>query len=503
MDKFREQTRRAWLLRSAGGGLGFVALMKLLDRDGLLAADAHESGSNHSIHLDQIHPLRPKAPHFAARAKNCIFIFLDGGPSQFELFQRKPALLEMDGQKLPESFTRNVRFAFLDREKSTVTAPKPRFAKHGQCCMEFSELLPHLATCADDLCMIHSMHTDQFNHHPAQLILHNGRSEFGRPTFGSWVTYGLGSESQNLPGYVVLASGRGASGGATNWTSGFLPSTYEGVPLRGQGEPVLNLKNPVGLPRTLRRAGLNVLREINESRFKQVQDPEIASRIASYELAFRMQSAAPELIDLTGETRETLDQYGVDRTDPEIKAQRSGGPNQYRTFATNCLLARRLVERGVRFVHLIQGTWDHHQNLDVELPFNARLCDQPIAALIKDLKQRGLLDETLVVCASEFGRTPLGEYKKGQQTSTGRDHHPYAFTIFMAGGGTKRGYVHGETDEFGWAPVRGPVHVNDLQATLLHLFGLDHLRLTFKFQGLDQRLTSVTRESNIVTPLLA
>jgi hypothetical protein len=351
--------------------------------------------------------------------------------------------------------------------------------------------------------MIHSMHTDQFNHHPAQLILHNGQSEFGRPTIGSWVTYGLGSESQDLPGYIVLASGRGASGGATNWTSGFLPSTYEGVPLRGQGDPVLNLKNPLGLPPSLRRAGLDTLRELNSSHFKQIQDPEILSRIASYELAFRMQTAAPELIDLSQETQQTLDQYGVNRTDPEIKAQRSGGPNQFRTFATNCLLARRLVERGVRFVHLIQGTWDHHQNLDVELPFNARCCDQPIAALIHDLKQRGLLDETLVVCASEFGRTPLGEYKRGQPISTGRDHHPYAFTIFLAGGGMKRGYVHGETDEFGWAPIRDAVHVNDLQATLLHLFGLDHLRLTYKFQGLDQRLTSITRESKVVTELLA
>jgi hypothetical protein len=313
----------------------------------------------------------------------------------------------------------------------------------------------------------------------------------------------LGSESQNLPGYVVLASGRGASGGATNWTSGFLPSTYEGVPLRGQGEPVLNLKNPAGLPQPLRRAGLDALRDLNAVHFEHIQDSEIASRIASYELAFRMQSAVPELVDLTGESQRTKDQYGIDRVDPEIKAQRSGGPNQYRAFATNCLLARRLVERGVRFVHLIQGTWDHHQNLDVELPFNARLVDQPIAALIQDLKQRGLLEQTLLVCASEFGRTPLGEYKKGQTNSTGRDHHPYAFSVFLAGGGTKGGYVHGETDEFGWSPVRDAVHVNDLQATLLFLLGLDHLRLTYKFQGLDQRLTSVTRESNVVTSLLS
>jgi Protein of unknown function (DUF1501) len=492
-----EQTRREFLMRAGSGGMGLAALTHLLCSDGL-AAPAPASPS-----LDQINPLDPKPPHATPRAKRCIFIFQDGGPSQFELFERKPKLLEMDGKKLPESFVKDVRFAFLDRDKSTVTAPKPSFQKHGECGMELSELLPHLATCVDEMCMIHSMHTDQFNHHPAQLILHNGRSELGRPTIGSWITYGLGSESQNLPGYVVLASGRGASGGATNWTSGFLPSTYEGVVFRGQGEPVLNLKNPDGLPAHLRRAGLDALRELNEAHYQRLKDPEILSRITSYELAFRMQTAAPELADLSGETRRTLDAYGVDREDPVIKAERPGGPNQYRAFATNCLLARRLIERGVRFVHLVQGTWDHHQGLDVELPFNARLCDQPIAALIHDLKQRGLLDETLVVVASEFGRTPLGEYKKDQTISTGRDHHPYAFTIFMAGGGVRKGYVHGETDEFGWAPIRDPVHVNDLQATLLHLFGLDHLRLTYRFQGLDQRLTSITRESNVVEALLA
>jgi hypothetical protein len=490
-----DYTRREFFMSAAGGGMGLLAFTNLLRADGLRAVAPTD--------LNGIHPLEPNPPHFAPRATNCIFIFLDGGPSQFELFEHKPKLLEMDGQKLPESFTENVRFAFLDRDSSTVTAPKPRFQQYGQCGMELSELLPHLANCVDELCMIHTMHTDQFNHHPAQLVLHNGQAEFGRPTIGSWMTYGLGSESQNLPGYVVLASGRGASGGATNWTSGFLPSTYEGVPFRGQGEPVLNLRNPAGLPPHLRRSALDALRDINEAHFQRAHDPEIASRIASYELAFRMQAAAPELTDLSGETQHTLDCYGIDRADPVIKAQRSGGPNQYRTFSTNCLLARRLVERGVRFVHLIQGTWDHHQNLDVELPFNARLCDQPIAALIQDLKARGLLEQTLVVCASEFGRTPLGEYKRGQTSSTGRDHHPYAFTVFMAGGGTKAGYVHGETDELGWAPVRDPVHINDFHATLLHLFGLDHLKLTYKFQGLDQRLTGITRESNVVPALLA
>jgi hypothetical protein len=266
---------------------------------------------------------------------------------------------------------------------------------------------------------------------------------------------------------------------------------------------VLNLRNPPGLSTDLRRAALDTLRELNQTHFDRVGDPEIASRIKNYELAFRMQSAAPELADLSGETQQTLIEYGIDRTDPEIQAQRGGGPNQYRTFASNCLLARRLVERGVRFVHLIHGTWDHHQNLDVELPFNVRMCDQPIAALIHDLRQRGLLDHTLVVWASEFGRTPLGEYKQDQATATGRDHHPYAFSMFLAGGGVRRGYVHGLTDEFGWAPVKDPVHVNDLHATLLQVFGLNHLELTYRFQGLDQRLTSVTRESRVIPELLS
>ena len=492
------RSRREFLTSGAGGAVGWMALADLLSRDGpqSRAAAAGPKGDGE--------PVGPRSQrHHRPRAKRCIFIFMDGGPSQFELFEDKPALRQMHGQRLPDSFTENVRFAFLDRERSTVTAPTPRFAAHGQCGMKLSEWLPHLSTCVDQLCMIHSMHTDQFNHHPAQLILHNGQSEFGRPTVGAWLTYGLGSESENLPGYVVLSSGRGASGGATNWTSGFLPSTFEGVPFRGAGEPVLDLRDPAGLPRHLRRSALDALRDLNAHHFQQVQDAEITSRIASYELAFRMQAAAPELTDLSGETQQTLSRYGMERSDPKIDAQRSGGPNQYRTFATNCLLARRLVERGVRFVHLIHGTWDHHQNLEVELPFNARMCDQPIAALIHDLQQRGLLEETLVICAGEFGRTPLGEYKSGQSRSTGRDHHPYAFSLFMAGGGTRAGYVHGETDEFGWAPVRDPVHVNDLHATLLHLFGLDHRRLTYHHQGLEQRLTSITREARVVDALLA
>jgi len=348
---------------------------------------------------------------------------------------------------------------------------------------------------------VRSMHTDQFNHHPAQLVLACGRSTFGLPTMGSWLTYGLGSESRNLPGYVVLTAGRGGSAGASMWQSGFLPSVYSGVLFRNQGDPVLNLRNPEGLPVELQRKGLDALAQLNQLRFEQARDPEIASRISAYELAFRMQSAAPELIDLSGESAETLTMYGVDREDLKVKADRAGGVGQYKNYARNCLLARRLVERGVRFVNVIHASWDHHSNLDNELAFNAGMADQPIAALIKDLKQRGLLDETLIVVAGEFGRTPLGENRGGSKNVTGRDHHPTAFTILMAGGGLKGGLTYGETDEIGWGITKDPVHINDLHATMLHLFGMDHLRLTHRFQGRDFRLTDVA--GKVVKPWLA
>jgi uncharacterized protein (DUF1501 family) len=386
---------------------------------------------------------------------------------------------------------KNVRFAFLKKDTARLLGSKRVFTKHGQCGMELSDLLPHLGKVADDMLLVRSMHTDQFNHHPGQLLMQCGRAAFGLPCMGSWITYGLGSESQNLPGYVVLTAGRGSSGGATLWQSGFLPSVYSGVLFRNQGEPVLNLRNAAGISSQLQRKGLDVLGRVNQARFEQMHDPEIASRIASYELAFRMQSAAPELIDLSQETKATQDAYGIDRQEPDVKAARSGGPGAFRSFASNCLLARRMVERGVRFVNIIHASWDHHSNLDEELPYNAQMADQPIAALIKDLKDRGLLDETLVVWASEFGRTPLGENRNGSEMVSGRDHHPFAFSIFMAGGGIQGGQVYGETDEIGWSVVKDPVHVNDFQATLLHLFGLDHLKLTHRFQGRDFRLTDV------------
>ncbi len=489
------RTRREFLT-SAASGLGGLALSAALAADTPLGPrEAHAASA------PSVNPLAPKPGHFAPRAKSCIFIFMEGAPSQADLFDPKPKLNELHGQKLPESLVKNVRFAFLKKDTATILGTTRKFSKHGQCGMELSELIPHIGSVADDLLLIRGMHTDQFNHHPGQLLMQCGRASFGLPCMGSWLTYGLGSESQNLPGYVVLTAGRGSSGGASLWQSGFLPSVYSGVLFRNKGEPVLNLQMPPGMPVELQRKGLDTLGRVNSARFNQVHDPEIASRIASYELAFRMQSAAPELIDLGGETQTTLDMYGVDRKEPDIKAHRGGGPGQFRSFAANCLLARRMVERGVRFVNIIHASWDHHSNLDEELPFNAEMADQPIAALIKDLKQRGLLDETLVVWASEFGRTPLGENRGGSESVTGRDHHPFAFSIFMAGGGIKGGQVYGETDEIGWAPVKDPTHVNDFQATLLHLFGIDHLRLTHRFQGRDFRLTDVA--GKVIEPWLA
>ncbi len=480
-----QNTRRQFLTSSASG-LGAIALGSMLNADGVLGATPKSGSAPQAIN-----PLAPRDPHFAPKAKACIFIFMAGAPSQIDLFDPKPKLQELHGQPMPESMLKNVRFAFIKKDSAVLMASPRKFTPHGECGMELSDLLPHIGQHADDLLLVRSMHTDQFNHHPGQLLMQCGRGTFGLPSMGSWLTYGLGSESQNLPGYVVLTAGRGSSGGATLWQSGFLPSVYSGVLFRNQGEPILNLRNPDGLPPELQRSGLDALRSLNQARYEEAQDPEIASRIASYELAFRMQAAAPELIDLSGETKQTLDAYGLDRTEPKIKASRGGGPGQYRAFASNCLLARRMIERGVRFVNVIHASWDHHSNLDNELTFNAGMADQPIGALLSDLKQRGLLDETLVVWGCEFGRTPLGENRNGRTANTGRDHHPFGFSMFLAGGGIKGGQVYGETDEIGWAPVRDAVHVNDLHATMLHQFGLNHEDLTYRFQGRDFRLTDV------------
>ena len=484
------QSRRNFLATSASG-VGLLAVASLLQENGLLAATP-EANTN---------PLAPKAPHFAPKAKNCICIYLEGAPSQIDLFDPKPKLNELHGQKLPDSMTEKVRFAFIQKEAARLMGSPRKFTKHGQCGMDLSDYLPHLATCADDIALVRSMHTDAFNHHPGQLMMNTGVPMFGRPSIGSWLNYGLGSASKNLPGYVVLTAGRGTSAGASAWTSGFLPTTYQGVLFRNQGEPVLNLNNPSGLSDAMQQKTVEALRDLNGQRHAEIGDPEINSRIAAYELAFRMQSAAPELIDLSRETKATLDAYGLDRPQPEIKAARGGGKGEFRAFAANCLLARRMIERGVRFVNLYHASWDHHSNLNAELGHNCLMADQPIAAMLKDLKQRGLLDETLVIWMSEFGRTPLGENRGGSTNVTGRDHHPFAFTLWMAGGGVKGGQVIGKTDEIGWGIVEDPIHVNDLHATILRLFGMDHLKLTYRFQGRDFRLTDVA--GKVVPQLLA
>jgi hypothetical protein len=467
-----------------------LALASLLRDDGLLAAESRVAAD----------PLLPRAPHFAPKAKACICIYLEGAPSQIDLFDPKPKLNELHGQKLPDSMTEKVRFAFIRKESARLMGSNRKFKKHGQCGMDLSDFLPHLATCADDIALIRSMHTEAFNHHPGQLMMNTGVPTFGRPSMGAWLNYGLGSESRNLPGYVVLTAGRGTSGGASNWSSGFLPSTYQGVLFRSQGEPVLNLDNPAGLTADMQRKTIAALSDLNGQHHARVGDPEINSRIAAYELAFRMQRAAPELIGLSGETRATLDMYGVGRHE-DSNGGRGGGKGVFHQFAVNCLLARRMVERGVRFVNLYHASWDHHSDLDRELGFNCQMADRPIAALLKDLKRRGLLDSTLVIWASEFGRTPLGENRTGFAAVSGRDHHPFAFSLWMAGGGIKGGQVLGKTDDIGWNVVEDPVHVNDFHATALHLFGLNHLKLTYRFQGRDFRLTDVA--GKVVTKLLA
>lgn len=479
-------------MTSTSSGIGLLALASMLRDEGLLAAD--------TINPARTDPLAPRPAHFAGPAKACICIYLEGGPSQIDLFDPKPKLNELDGQLLPESFTKNVRFAFLQKDTATVMGCPRTFTPRGECGMELSDFLPHLGQCADDIALVRSMQTDAFNHHPGQLLMNCGSTFFGRPSMGAWLTYGLGSESGNLPGYVVLTCGRGTSGGASNWSSGFLPTHHQGVLFRNQGDPVLHLSNPPGLSRDMQQDTIEAISTLNRHRRGFVRDPEIDSRIAAYELAYRMQSSAPELIDLSGETQETLDLYGVGRATP-AEGGRGGGGDVYNQFSLNCLLARRLVERGVRFVNIFHASWDHHSKLTPELAFNCGMADQPIAALLQDLKRRGLLDSTLVLWASEFGRTPLGENRPGFPEVSGRDHHPFAFSLWLAGGGIRGGQVIGKTDEIGWNVVEDPIHVHDYHATILRLFGFDHEQLTYRFQGRDFRLTDVA--GTVVDKLIA
>jgi hypothetical protein len=478
-DQLLNQTRRHFF-GQCGVGLGSMALASILNQGRSVARD--EPLAN---------PLEPKAGHFPAKAKNVIFLFMAGGPSQLELFESKPELQKRHDQPIPDSFIKGKRFAFMNtfaKETPKLLATKRKFAQYGASGAWVSECLPQMSTIVDDITIIKSMATEPTNHAPAKLFMNSGGTQFGRPSMGSWLTYGIGSESEDLPGFVVLQSGpRGPRGGAVNWGSGFLPTTYQGVPFRNGAEPILNLASPKGVDAGRQRQALDAIRDLNSQRLEATGDPEIATRIASYEMAFRMQTSAPDLIDLRSESSETLKLYGAEPGKP--------------SFAANCLLARRLVERGVRFVQLYHTDWDHHgapgQDLSGSLDLVCRDIDRGCAALIKDLKARGLLEDTLVIWGGEFGRTPMGEVRE----FVGRNHHVDAFTMWLAGGGTKPGLIHGKTDDFGFFPVEDRVHVHDLQATILHLMGLDHTKLTYRFQGRDFRLTDV--EGTVVTKLLA
>ncbi|MEN9631617.1 MAG: hypothetical protein RL077_21 [Verrucomicrobiota bacterium] len=476
-EHWQNATRRAFLRRS-GLGLGAIALRSLLHGE-LTAAPSLNSIRN---------PLAPHPSHFPARAKRIIYLHMVGAPSQLDLFDHKPALQAYDGKPCPDAFIQGKRFAFL-RGHPTLAASRFNFARHGRSGHEISELLPHLAKIADDLTIVKSLHTDEFNHAPAQLFLHTGFGRLGRPSFGSWVTYGLGSENTDLPAYVVLLSGPLAGAGTSLWSPGFLPSVHQGVQFRSSGEPVLFLNNPEGHSPTDRRQVLDTVQRLNQAQLADVGDPEIATRINQYEMAFRMQTSVPELMDISKESPATLELYGAQ-------------PGQA-SFANNCLLARRLIERGVRIVQLYDADWDHHANLATSLPRKCQDVDQGMAALVTDLKQRGLLEDTLVIWGGEFGRTPMGQTDSGAGAATkvGRDHHKDAFTMWLAGGGVKPGVTYGQTDDLGYAIAAQPVHVHDLNATILHLMGLDHQRLTYRYQGRDFRLTDV--HGKLVSGLLA
>lgn len=469
----RKQITRRWFFKECGVGLGTMAL------NSLLAQSLFGKSSKASLNVN---PLAPKLPHFAPKAKRVIYLFMAGAPSHLELFDNKPELAKWNGKLPPPDLLKGYRAAFIN-PNSTLLGPKFSFARHGQSGAELSELLPHLATVADDIAIVKSMTTDAFNHAPGQIFMNTGSQQFGRPSMGAWTTYGLGSESSDLPAYVVFSTGtKGTSGGASNWGCGFLPSIHQGVMFRNTGDPVMYLSNPKGVDAQMQRDSLDSIQHLNEMHLKEMGDPEIATRINSFEMAYRMQSSAPELMDLAKESKETLAMYGAE-------------PGKT-TFASACLLARRLSERGVRFVQIFHEAWDQHGNLVGDLKKNCANTDQACAALIKDLKQRGMLEDTLVIWGGEFGRTPMV-----QGGNDGRDHHPNCFTMWMAGGGIKPGITIGESDEFGFNVVRDRVHVHDLHATLLHLLGFDHTKLTYRFQGRDFRLTDVHGE--VVSKLLA
>jgi hypothetical protein len=464
---------RRWFFRDCAVGLGTLALAELLGGRAL-AATAKPALPD---------PLAPKQPHYAARAKRAVYLFMAGAPSHLELFDYKRQLAKYDGTLPPASLVEGYRAAFIN-PSSKLLGPKFKFARHGRSGIELSELLPHLAEVADDIAVVKSMVTDAFNHAPGQILMNTGTQQFGRPSIGAWVTYGLGSEARDLPGFVVLNSGKkGPSGGNSNWGSGFLPTVHEGVPFRGSGEPVMYLSNPRGVDGQVEKDSLDTIKRLNQMRLDVVGDPEIATRISSFEMAYRMQASAPELMDISREPKHILDLYGAVPGKP--------------SFANNCLLARRLLERGVRFVQMFHEAWDQHGNLKADLKKNCKDTDKACAALVKDLKQRGLLDDTIVMWGGEFGRTPMVQ----GGGDDGRDHHPNAFSMWLAGGGVKPGLTLGSTDDFGFNAADDRVHVHDLHATVLHLLGFDHTKLTFRFQGRDFRLTDV--HGQLVRKLLA
>jgi hypothetical protein len=482
-EQLKAITRRHFF-KQTGYGIGSLALGSLLNET-LFAASAQAAETHVANEIVS------KMPHFAPKAKNVIFLFMAGAPSQLDLFDYKPKLVQYNGQKIPEEIIKGERFAFIKGVPKLLGTPHT-FKSYGQSGQQVSSLLPHLTKVIDDISIVRSMSTEQFNHAPAQIFMNSGTQLIGRPSMGSWLTYGLGSENSDLPGFVVLVSGdKNPDGGKSCWSSGFLPTIYQGCEFRSKGDPVLFVSNPDGMPREARRESLDALRDLNQDHLADVGDQEIATRIASYELAYRMQTSVPDLMDISKEAKVTHELYG---TEPG-KA----------SFGNNCLLARRLVERGVRFVQLYHRGWDHHgeaqyDDLLVGLPRLTRETDQGAAALVWDLKQRGLLDSTLVIWGGEFGRTPMNE-ERGGSKFMGRDHHPKAFSIWMAGGGIKPGITYGSTDELGYNVAENGVDVHDLHATILNRLGIDHTRLTYKFQGRQFRLTDVS--GNVVKKLLA
>ena len=479
LENLQGITRRHFLGKSAYG-LGAIALASLLKTN--LSA-----GNN-----PPPNPLAPHLPHFAARAKRVIYLHLTGSPPHLDLFDYKPELVKRDGQDCPDAFLKGKRFAFTTGTPKLL-GTRRTFSQHGKGGVWMSDAIPHLHSVADELCVIRSMTTDQFNHAPAELLVLTGSPRSGRPSIGSWVTYGLGTENQNLPGFVVLiSSGVQPNGGKNSFGSGFLPSVFQGVQCRSKGDPVLYASDPAGLDREVRRMSLDTLRELNEIQSRELGHPETQTRIAQYELAYRMQMSVPEVMDITRESAATLENYGAK-------------PGEA-SFANNCLLARRLVEQGVRFVQLFDWGWDFHgtnpgEDIRDGLTKKCATMDQPVAALLKDLRQRGLLDETLVVLGGEFGRTPFREGRTAKGDILGRDHFPDCYTMVVAGGGVKGGYTHGESDELGFSVARDKVGVHDLQATLLHQLGFNHERLTYRFQGRDYRLTDV--EGEVVKAILS